>query len=70
MLFDTHRRAGRRELLQHVWDDDLQQSLSEELLPHRAAVVIIFLPGGGDQKHAQLRDFVTAALPAAQTIFT
>lgn len=46
----THSWVGWRELLQHVWDDDLQQSLSEELLAHCAAVVIIFLTGK-EQKH-------------------
>lgn len=39
----THRGAGWGQLLQHVGNDDLQQSFSEELLPHRAAVIIIFL---------------------------
>lgn len=39
----THRGAGRGQLLQHVGDDDLQQSFSEELLAHCAAVIIVFL---------------------------
>lgn len=39
----TYGRAGWRELLQHVGDDNLQQSLSEEFLAHSAAVIIIFL---------------------------
>lgn len=39
----TYGRAGWRELLQYVGDDNLQQSLSEEFLPHSAAVIIIFL---------------------------
>lgn len=43
MREDTHRRAGRSQVLQHVGDGDLQQGLSEELLAHRAAVVVVFL---------------------------
>ncbi len=43
VLGETHGWEGWRELLQHVWDDDLQQSFPEELLAHRAAVIIIFL---------------------------
>lgn len=39
----TYGRAGWRELLQYVGDDNLQQSLSKEFLPHSAAVIIIFL---------------------------
>lgn len=39
----TYGRAGWRELLQHVGDDNLQQSLSEEFLAHGAAVIIVFL---------------------------
>ena len=35
--------AGWRELLQHVGDEDLEQSFSEEPLPHRAAVVVKLL---------------------------
>lgn len=41
----THRRAGWWEVLQHVGDDDLQQSLPEELLANCAAVVVVFLTG-------------------------
>lgn len=43
----SYSRAGRRELFQHVGDKDLQKSLSEELLTHRAAIIVIFLLGGG-----------------------
>lgn len=44
---DTHGRAGRSQVLQHVGDGDLQQGLSEELLAHRAAVIVVFLRSGG-----------------------
>lgn len=32
-------------MLQHVGDGDLQQGLSEELLAHGAAVIVVFLQG-------------------------
>lgn len=41
---ETDRGTGRAELLQHVGDKDLEQSLPEETLPHRAAVIVKFLP--------------------------
>lgn len=43
----THWRAGRSQVLQHVGDGDLQQGLPEELLAHRAAVIVVFLWSGG-----------------------
>lgn len=41
----AHRLAGGRQLLEQEWDGDLQQRLPEEALPHRAAVVVVLLPG-------------------------
>lgn len=41
----THRLARGRQLLEQERDGDLQQRLPEEPLPHRAAVVVVFLPG-------------------------
>lgn len=52
----SYSRAGRRELFQHVGDKDLQKSLSEELLTHRAAIIVIFLLGGDKkQKNETLK---------------
>lgn len=51
----TYRSVHRMELFQHVRDDDLQQSFSEELLPHCAAVVVKFLPK--IRTNVQLFDF-------------
>lgn len=41
----AHRLARGRQLLEQEGDGDLQQRLAEEPLPHRAAVVVVFLPG-------------------------
>lgn len=41
----AHRLAGRGQLLEQERDADLQQRLPEEPLPHRAAVVVVFLQG-------------------------
>lgn len=41
--FETHWGTGRAQLLQHVRDEDLEESLTEESLPHCAAVIIKFL---------------------------
>ena len=38
-------------MFEHVGDDDLQQSFSEELLAHRAAVVVVFLYGTHTRTH-------------------
>lgn len=46
---DTHGCAGRPQVLQHVWDGDLQQSLAEELLAHGAAVIVVFLWSGQEK---------------------
>ena len=40
---DTHRGTGRAELLQHVRDEYLEESLAEETLSHCAAVIVKFL---------------------------
>lgn len=40
---NAHRGTGRTELLQHVGDEDLEESLAEETLPHCAAVIVKFL---------------------------
>lgn len=40
---NAHRSTGRTELLQHVGDEDLEESLAEETLPHCAAVIVKFL---------------------------
>ncbi len=42
-MCETHGGTGGAELLQHVGDEDLEQSLTEETLPHRAAVIVKFL---------------------------
>lgn len=52
----THGRAGRSQVLQHVGDGDLQQGLPEELLAHRAAVIVVFLWSDG-RKENQLSWF-------------
>lgn len=40
---NTHGGTGRAELLQHVGDEDLEESLTEEALPHRTAVIVKLL---------------------------
>lgn len=40
-------------MLQHVGDGDLKQGLSEELLAHRAAVIVVFLRSGGRKSQLQ-----------------
>lgn len=39
----THRGTGRAQLFQHVGDEDLEESLAKETLPHCAAVIVKFL---------------------------
>lgn len=64
----THRHAGWSELLQHVGDDDLQQGLSEELLAHRAAVVVVFLTVGTEKERTNV--FILGSLEMNKTKLT
>ena len=47
---ETHRGTGGAELLQHVRDEYLEESLTEETLPHCAAVIVKFLHKGKNRR--------------------
>lgn len=51
----TYRLAGGGQLLEQERNGDLQQRLPEEALPHRAAVIVVLLPGKRGRGQGGLR---------------